>query len=424
MKRSLLTTILAVGALMFSLFIPGRAPAQIVYNVTDLGVLNEIPGVPPPLPVSSGGFLLSCHMGLNQQGWTEGMEGFVDENYNFVGRATVEIDGMKIDLGTLGGTNSWINWGGINQRGSAVGLAETPVPDPDGEDICGFGTGLTCRPFLWQNGHMSALPTLGGNNGQASAINSMGQIAGQAETAVVDAECAPHKVAPPVLWENGKAQELPTVAGDPDGIAYGINDFGEAVGFTSTCTDSVVHAVLWQNGAATELPDLGSTTDNVAVAINNRGQIVGHSSADSTTFVAVLWQGGAITKLGVLPGDFAAFGSGINEKGQVVGSTLDVNFNFSRAFIWENGVMTDLNTLFLAGSNLYATMANKINDAGEISGMATVISGPHAGEIHAFLATPVNPTAAAHGVPRPAHLTVPENFRKLLLQRFFPRRKF
>ena len=35
-------------------------------------------------------------------------------------------------------------------------------------------------------------------------------------------------------------------------------------------------------------------------------------------------------------------------------------------------------------------MANKINERGQISGMATVLSGPHAGDIHAFLATPVN----------------------------------
>jgi hypothetical protein len=34
-------------------------------------------------------------------------------------------------------------------------------------------------------------------------------------------------------------------------------------------------------------------------------------------------------------------------------------------------------------------MANKINEHGQISGMATVLSGPHTGDIHAFLATPV-----------------------------------
>jgi hypothetical protein len=39
----------------------------------------------------------------------------------------------------------------------------------------------------------------------------------------------------------------------------------------------------------------------------------------------------------------------------------------------------DLNTLFPASASLYATMANKINDSGQISGMAIVLSGPDAG---------------------------------------------
>ena len=46
--------------------------------------------------------------------------------------------------------------------------------------------------------------------------------------------------------------------------------------------------------------------------------------------------------------------------------------------------MTDLNTLFPASSNRFATMANKINERGQISGMAIVLSGPDAGNSHAF----------------------------------------
>jgi probable HAF family extracellular repeat protein len=67
-----------------------------------------------------------------------------------------------------------------------------------------------------------------------------------------------------------------------------------------------------------------------------------------------------------------------------VGSTQDSGGNWSHAFIWQNLVMTDLNTLFPASSNLYATLANQINDKGQISGMAVVLSGPQAGDVHAF----------------------------------------
>ncbi len=74
-----------------------------------------------------------------------------------------------------------MNWGETNDRGQIVGYSETDVLDPNGEDVCGSHTHLMCLPSLWQLFHMSALQTLGGNNGQASATNNRGQIAGFAK---------------------------------------------------------------------------------------------------------------------------------------------------------------------------------------------------------------------------------------------------
>ncbi|MDQ2843975.1 MAG: hypothetical protein M3Y72_23645 [Acidobacteriota bacterium] len=177
-----------------------NAVAQTSYKVADLGHLD------------SGN--LGCAMGLNNRGWTEVMEGKLlpgKEDYVgplLSGRAAIDIDGINFDLGTLGGKNSWTNYGGINEQGQAVGYAETGVKDPNGEDVCQFGTRLTCRPFFWQNGSMSALPTLGGNNGQASAINNSGQVAGFAENGIVDSTCpspvANNRIVLGVLWENGR----------------------------------------------------------------------------------------------------------------------------------------------------------------------------------------------------------------------------
>jgi probable HAF family extracellular repeat protein len=393
-----------------------NAVAQASYKVTDLGTNN-----------SKDNF--SMAMGLNNQGWAENMDGFVNppENNLFTtvarGRAVINVDGLNIDLGTLGKPdgNSWINWGGINERGEAVGMSETAVPDPDGEDVCGFGTKLTCSPFLWRNGHMSALPTVGGNNGQASAINNRGQVAGYAETSVVDSGCPPYKTTLGVLWNKGKAQALPTVGSDPDGIAFGINNRGQAVGYSGTCT-TALHAVMWENGTAVVLPDLGFPRSNIAFAINNRGQIAGKvRTADGTTYVAALWQpDGTFTNLGILPGDFAAFATGINNRGQVVGNNFDSSFNWSHGFIWQNGVMTDLNTLIPADSNLFIISASNINDHGQISGMATVVSGPHMGDIHAYLATPVDEDlgkSVADVVRTHPKITLPANAGKQLSPR-------
>ncbi len=221
--------------------------AQRSYKITDLGV-NK----------STDNF--NMVMGLNNQGWAENMDGVLNPPITSTsttiasGRAVISIYGLNIDLGTLGGKNSWTNYGGINDRGEAVGMSETSVPDPNGEDICAFGTKHTCRPFLWRDGHMMALPTLGGNNGQASAINNRGQIVGISETTVPDSGCPPSKSLErsilPVLWEKGEVRALPTLAGDPDGFVQGINDQGQAVGSSGTCTSIATHAVLWENDTA------------------------------------------------------------------------------------------------------------------------------------------------------------------------------
>jgi probable HAF family extracellular repeat protein len=362
----------------------GNAVAQSHYQVTDLGSLRNDK--------------YSMVMSVNNEGWTEIMAGNIGglgpnnlggtlEN----GRAVLGIDGFLFDLGTLGGPNSWMNFGEINDFGQIVGYSETSVPDPNGEDICGFGTHLTCRPFLWQLFHMSALPTLGGNNGEASAINNGGEIVGMAENGNVDPTCPPNttnnRIQLPAVWTNGRANALPT-GSNPDGFAFWLNDRGQVVGYTGTCGGATIYAASWKNGTLSTLPDFG--TGSIAEGINNQGQIVGTvASADGTTQYGSIWQNGVLTNLGLLPGDFGGSAFGNNSRGQVVGGNWDSNFYWSHAFIWQNGVMTDLNTLFPANSNLYATFAAKINESGQIGGQATVLTGPDAGDVHAFLATPV-----------------------------------
>ena len=365
-----------------------NAVAQASYKVQDLGVQD-----PDNLGMA---------MGLNNSGWTLIMDQLLDPfsislSANLVaGTDRINTGELNLELGTLGGKNSSINWNGINDRGEAVGMSETAVPDPNGEDVCLFGTHLTCLPFLWQNEVLSALPTVGGNNGQASAINNRGQVAGYAENGIVDSTCPPgitnNRIDLPVLWDNGKAQALPTIGSDPDGVAYGINNQGQAVGYSGTCTVAN-YAVVWENGTATPLPDLGDP-GAIAYAINSHGQIVGQAVNSDGTPLAALWQNNTVTALGgLLPGDIATFATSINNRGEVVGSAFNSNggASWSHGLLWRNGVMTDLNTVFPASSQLYVISASNINDSGQIAGMAVEMAGPHAGNIvHAFLATPVD----------------------------------
>ena len=362
------------------------AVAQARYKVQDLGVQH-----PDNLGMA---------MGLNNFGWTLTMDQLLDHSVTSTqfpavkGTVRISIRDLNLPLGTLGGKNSSINWNGINDSGEAVGMSETSVPDPNGEDICTFGTHATCHPFLWQNGVMHALPTLGGNNGQASAINNSGQAVGYAENGLVDPTCTSgiinNRVDLPVLWEKGKAQPLSTIGNDTDGVAFGINNKGQAVGYSGTCT-AVNFAVLWENNTATPLPDLG-TPGAIAYAINGHNQIVGQAVNSEGTALAALWENNTVTALGgLLPGDAAAFATSINNKGQAVGSAFDFNSSWTRGLLWENGKMYDLNTLFPASSHLYIISASNINESGQIAGMAVVMDGTNAENIvHSFLATPVD----------------------------------
>jgi probable HAF family extracellular repeat protein len=341
---------------------------QLRYSVIDLGALG-------------GSF--SQAFGVNNKGWVDGVANLTDDRAQHVFQWR---EGLKTDLGTLGGPNSGTSGtGGPSESGEVAGWAETSTPDPLGENNC--GNSLVCLPFIWQNGVMTPLPTLGGNNGFASDVNNRGQVVGLAENATPDSTCPPgfpfFIQTPPVLWEKGKIQELPTVSGDPDGFVGTINERGQAVGSSGNCT-TALHALLWHNGGVTDLGSLGGTVNNFANDINNHGQVVGGSDVpNDITLHTFLWQTGVMTDLGTLPGDVASFGNAINEKGQLVGPSFGLD---SRAFLWQNGVMTDLNTLVPGPpfSPLYLLGARYINARGEIVGIGLAITG----EEHAFLAIP------------------------------------
>lgn len=252
---------------------------------------------------------------------------------------------------------------------------------------------------------MIQLPTLGGNNGVAMAISNRGEVAGFAENSIPDTGCPTPQVLhfKPVVWEKGAIHKLPTFGGDPDGVAQQINDNGKVVGGSGTCATFntnflynlvPVHALLWEKGKATDLGNLGGKTGqaggNIAYDINNQGQVVGNSDLPGdTTFHAFLWTRKiGMQDLGTLSGDVDSVSISINDAGSVVGASIDAKFN-PRAFLWEKGVMTDLNTLIAGDSPLYLLTGCSINSRGEITGLGLTSSG----EIHTYLATPTQSVA-------------------------------
>src|SRR6202012_393128 len=110
--------------------------------------------------------------------------------------------------------------------------------------------------FLWQDGHISALPTLGGDNAFGTGINDRGQAIGWAETSYEDPSCNLPQVLQflPFVYDvkTKKMTALPTYPGDPDGTVDTINDKGQMAGISGLCSNAVggasaIHAVFWQD---------------------------------------------------------------------------------------------------------------------------------------------------------------------------------
>jgi probable HAF family extracellular repeat protein len=264
--------------------------------------------------------------GISDSGWVQGNSSLPGDNvtHSFLWR-----NGVMTDLGTLGGPNSLSDFR-PNDFGDGGGYSDTSTPDPNGEDFCGFGTQLICRAFFWRHGAMIAQPTLGGNNGVGFGTNDLGDLAGSAENKIHEPTCAgtgqllQYK---PALWRQGHVYELPTLGNDPVGVAYAINDWGQVVGQTGPC--------------GTEA--FGGT---------------GH---------AVLWNNGKPLNLGSLGGTTNNAPQDLNNLGQVVGfSGLSGDATF-HAFLWQRGVMTDLGTL----PGDVHSVAESINSSGEIVGRSS-----------------------------------------------------
>jgi probable HAF family extracellular repeat protein len=379
---------------------------------------------------------------INNLGWALGGANLPGDATQ---HATLWIEGLKLDLGTLGGPNSDIVWPNMNDRGEIVGISETSDVDPLGEAfscpaVFNNPSGHSCIGFVWQNGTMTALPTLGGNNAIAAAVNNRGQAVGWAENTVHDPTCVAPQVLQfkAVIWgpKKGQIEQLAPLPGDPDSAATGINDQGQVVGISGTCENAIgaysaKHAVLWQDGNPIDIGTLGGAGWNTPMAINNRGQVAGFANLPGDVvngrlhlnFHAFLWtKARGMQDLKTLPGDAISEATAINDEGQVLGVSFRAGFAHPRAFLWQDGVMTDLNTLIPSDSNLYLISTGGINNRGEITGQACVlINGAclSTSDTPAFLAIPTfgEPEAAEEaGSNEAPKIDLPENIRKQLLQ--------
>jgi probable HAF family extracellular repeat protein len=411
--RCRLAGVLAASALLAQTAAAQEQKAQpMQYTLTDLGLANgNTPG--QPFVIKNDGLIAES---------ASVSTSFFGNAWN----AMLSFLGAGINLANTGGVSGLNSAAfGVNEWGQAVGEVESQQSDPDLEDFCGFGSQRGCKAFSWQNGVMSALPMLkdakgvAGHNGAAKAINISGQVAGMAENTTPDSTCPAYNPSPttlqfqtyqfePVIWNDGEIQPLPTSGidsigkafNDPDGAVFRINDRGQAVGATGTCTGytpfltylSSLHATLWEDGFLIDLGNLGGVAPgfgNFAYDINKSGHVVGTSGTSDGSFHAFYWSPQTrIQDLGTVEGDIGSVGIAINDNGDTGGVSFPADPTASpRAFIRPNGgTMVDMNSLIPAGSELYLFSVCSINSRGEIIGLAFDAQG----NFHGYLATPTS----------------------------------
>jgi probable HAF family extracellular repeat protein len=322
---------------------PSPTPnAAYPYTVTDLGSL---------------GYGLTYGLGINNNGQITGYSylstefqvtcppqkyGGPKQCFEHPYHAFLWSNGTMTDLGTLGGHFS--TGTAINLSGEVIGQADTTTGGSS---------------FLWNGKTMTALTAL-----SAAGINDSGQISGGCQQACIDT--------------NGTITLLP----NPSGLTCNggqINNNGDVIGGCSDATSnatSKAYVVLWHNGTPTDLGNLGGP-EIVATALNNSSpaQVTGYGQDSTYAQHAFLWSNGTITDIGAAFYPDELYPTSINDSGVIVGGP----------FIWRNGTLQNLNNLIPPGSGVTINDATGINDKGQI-----VVNGSSTSGGTAFLLTPVS----------------------------------
>ena len=268
-----------------------------------------------------------------------------------------EIVYTLIDLGTLGGDQSWAY--SINDAGQIVGGAENNQGRLRATlfDRTGAGNNLD-------------LGTLGGFWSQANSINNAGQIVGGAENrqnvrrATLFNPTAPHnnrdlsKIRPGKSW------------------AYSINDAGQIVGVEYNRQRGSDRATLFHPTRSSGDRDLGTLGgwSRWAYSINNAGQIVGKAyeswQRPRATLFDPTWSPNNID-LGTLGGPWSQANS-INNAGQIVGNAENSEHHLRATLFDPTGAGNNIDLGIIGGDQSWA---RSINDAGQIVGEVEISMG-------------------------------------------------
>jgi probable HAF family extracellular repeat protein len=303
------------------------------------------------------------------------------ENFGVIWR-----HGQITNLGTLGGTFSSGN--AMNNRNEIVGIAQDAISDP----LSMLGLGTETRAFLWKNGRMRDLGTLGGPDSWAAYINEHTQIVGWSYTNAVVNSVTGSPTQHPFLWENGKMHDLGTlggtfaVVGSINGAGGGaINNRSQVVGTSNLTGDLTHHAFLWERGRLKDIGTFGGSNSE-GYWINDSGDIVGRADIEGDqSHHAFLWRHAKMRDLGLAVGWSCSTALDINASSEIIVDTGICGVGGGPGSISEDGDhIVDLNSLVHSGSGVVVGDVNYINDLGEIAATGLLPNGDQ----HAILLIP------------------------------------
>jgi probable HAF family extracellular repeat protein len=355
------------------------------------GVLTDLGALPGGSGVK---FNASGANAINARGWIAGfsLTGGIDPvNGGPVGNALLwNSNGEMFDLGTLG-TGIQSNGTYINDSGEVVGVATV---DTSFDPFSFIGLGPFASPthaFLWKNGVMRDLGTLGGPDSFIAGLcddQRAELVAGTSFTSFTPNPTTGVPTADPFLWKNGTMIDLGTLGGTFGG-AQCANNQGQVTGTSNLAGDQTSHPFFWDSGVITDIGTFGGD-NGFPTWMNNAGEVVGRADLADGGHDAFLWRDGVMTDLGTLGVSSTALQ--INSRHQIIGASR-IDENTVHAFLWENGgPMVDLNDLIPPNSSLQLVIGFNINDRGEITGLGAppgvAPSGGDAPGLHPFLLIP------------------------------------
>ncbi len=362
--RALLLLVLAV------LVVRGADGANPEYVITDLGMLTALQDT------SSTAFE------VNPSGWIVG-NSYASTRHAFLWSPSSSnaTTGTITDLGGLPGFTCIGLSGGISRLDTVAG-GISAANQVVGSSFTGPGSDCLNRvnhAFTYSHGVLKDLGVPSGfTESFGHGINNSGQVVGTLqENSTVHA-----------FLYDGTFHDLGALPGYPLGVGSKVNQAGEIIGISQSADFATVHGFRHTgSGPLTSADDVGTLggPDTVATGLNDSGVIVGASTLADGTVHAFLLAGTIMTDLGTLSSNptGTSRAAGINSSKDVVGNA-DVNGSGTHAVIWKGGGgIVDLNTLIDTSSGWVLTIANAINDSGQIVGQGVI-----GGAQHAFLLTP------------------------------------